>query len=64
MPQLIEVREGRYFAQCPQCREWREVQVRVEYTEGWFVFLEARFTCCGTDQTVSSAIEKDELDFH
>ncbi len=64
MPQLVEVKEGRYLAQCERCREWREVQLRVEENQWCFVYLEARLTCCGADQTVSSAIEKDELDFH
>ena len=64
MPQPIEVREGRYFAQCEKCGEWRDVKPRVEWTLQWFISLEAGFTCCGVEQTASTAILKDEIDFH
>jgi hypothetical protein len=59
-----KVEDGRYFAQCRKCGQWREVRPQDRGAETYFAHWEAEFFCCGLEQRAIFVVEKDELDFH
>lgn len=59
-----QVKDGRFWAQCRKCGQWREVRPGDCGSELYFAHQEAWFSCCGLEQRVTFVVEKDELDFH
>lgn len=55
---------GRYEACCEHCGAWREVKIRQLACDTFFENFQADFICCGVQQAVKLAVEKDEIDFH
>ena len=56
--------DGRYLAQCRQCRAWVELSPEAAGAEIFFEVLQADFRCCGLHQSAVFTIEKDTWDFH
>jgi len=57
-------KDGRFQAQCRQCRAWVELQPETTRAEPFFAILQAEFSCCGHKQMATFTREKDEIDFH
>jgi len=57
VPTKIEGKK--YFAQCPKCGRWHEVQPQPGITDCYFLNLEAEFTCCKATHRARFALEKD-----
>ncbi len=54
-----KIESRKYWAQCPICGRWQEVQPRPGITDCYFLNLEADFTCCQVKHRARFAVEKD-----
>ncbi|OGP71816.1 MAG: hypothetical protein A2Y80_07490 [Deltaproteobacteria bacterium RBG_13_58_19] len=59
-----KVEDGRCLAQCRVCGQWREVQAQPLDADSFFARWQGEFSCCGTRQSATFTLEKDEIDFH
>lgn len=61
---VVRIDGDKFLARCPHCGQWREVQPCPHSSDTYFAYWEGPFSCCGRQETVTFAVEKDEIDIH
>lgn len=53
-----------FWAQCRVCGGWQEVRPEPRNADLYFEYWQARFSCCGQEQTQWFTVEKVDDDVH